>query len=127
MGHFSPIFQDFKTRNSNWKDWYFLFKGDVSWCLAPKVLCNPLPSAEELSESDLEALSQIIIKHEHGGAIYISKATIKEDLRLADISSVEHRPSPPSVITLSSFLLRALVMHFLVILNKSAIFRAQVI
>lgn len=49
----------------------------------------------------MEALSQIIIKHEVGDDTYISKATTEEDLRLAVIYLIECPPSPPRVITLS--------------------------
>lgn len=51
-----------------------------------------------MSESDMEALTNIIIEHKYGAAIYMSKVTTEENLRTAGISLVACRPFTPLVI-----------------------------
>lgn len=51
----------------------------------------------------MEALTNIIIEHKHGAAIYMSKVTTEENLRTAGISLVACRPFTPLVIIFFSF------------------------
>lgn len=64
-----------------------------------------------MTDLHVETLTNIIIEHEHGGAIYMSKATTEEDLRMAGISLVERCPTLLRVITLFIYILHRMILR----------------